>query len=456
VKDKTEALFLVDGEHHPSTVLDALRELEDREGLKPLALYFLGGTEKLRDLSELDAAGVELIVPGDPLAEIAGVLRRLDARMVVDLSDLPVLGPALRMRLAAAALAQGASYRGADFEFRPPRRESVLSKPSCAVIGTGKRCGKTAVSAEMARYLKREGRNPVVVAMGRGGPPRPYVVEEMDIGEDFLLKELEKGLHAASDHYEDALVSGVVTVGSRRCGGGMAGEPFVTNCIEAAQLAEGLPAETVIMEGSGSSIPPVATHAAICVISAAQESDEALGFLGSYRLLISDGVIITMAEEPFASPLKIQELDERIKRINGDIVVLKTVFRPHPLKPIRGRRVFLAATAPVEAGVLLEDYLEKEEGCTVVGRSHNLSDRQYLEKDLRGAEDAEVMLTELKAAAVDVVTLYAREEGKEVVYFHNTPIPIASDEELGSFFAGIWETVMERACRTKRENGTGG
>jgi predicted GTPase len=61
------------------------------------------------------------------------------------------------------------------------------------------------------------------------------------------------------------------------------------------------------------------------VISAAQDIEEALGFLGSYRLLISDGVIITMAEEPFAPPPKIQELSERVKWINGDIVVLNTI-----------------------------------------------------------------------------------------------------------------------------------
>lgn len=444
-------LFLVDGEHHPVTVLDALRELEGREGLAPLALYFLGGTEKIRDMSELEC-GAELIVPPDPLAGLADALRRLKPEMVVDLSDLPVLGPAMRMRLAAEALAYGAGYRGADFEFHPPRREKVLSKPSCAIIGTGKRCGKTAVSAEIARYLDARGRAPVVVAMGRGGPPMPYLVEEKGIGEDFLLSELGKGLHAASDHYEDALVSGVITVGSRRCGGGMAGEPFVTNCVEAAKAADSLAAKAVIMEGSGSSVPPVATDAAICVISAAQDIEEALGFLGAYRLLISDGVIITMSEEPFASPPKTQELSERIKRINGDIFVLKTIFRPHPLKSIRDKRVFLVTTAPEEATGLLRNYLEGEEGCILVGSSHHLSDRRYLEDELRKASEADVMLTELKAAAVDVVARYARANGKEIVFFHNRPVPLAGEARLEEYFDCIWDKVMERSCRVMKES----
>ncbi|MEW6553859.1 MAG: 2,3-diphosphoglycerate synthetase [Actinomycetota bacterium] len=437
-------MFLVDGEHHPATIVDSVHFLEEEEGLQALALYFLGGTEKLRDVSELAAAGVELVVPADPVAELPGVLRRLQPRLVADLSDLPVLGPAMRLRLAATALAYGCTYRGADFEFRPPRREEVLSKPSCAVIGTGKRCGKTAVSAEMARWLARTGRRPVVVAMGRGGPPQPYVVENPDIGEDFLLSELEKGLHAASDHYEDAMVSGVLTVGSRRCGGGLAGEPYVTNCVDAARVADALAAEVVVMEGSGSSIPPVATDAAVCVISAAQEIEEALGFLGAYRLLISDGVIITMAEGPFASPLKIQELSERIKRINDDIVVLKTIFRPHPLKPVRDKRVFLVATAPEEAGPLLRDYMEEEEGCVVVGSSCHLSDRRYLEKELRGAAAADILLTELKAAAIDVVARFARASGKELVFFHNLPVPLAGEVAMEEFFATVWDRVMGR------------
>ncbi len=451
MRENTPTLFLVDGEHHPPTVLAALGELEEREGLVPLALYFLGGTEKVNDLAELEGAG-EVIVPADPLAELAPVLRRLEPRLVVDLSDLPVLGPAMRMRLAAEALACGAVYRGADFEFRPPRREKVLSKPSCAVIGSGKRCGKTALSAELARHLDARGRTPVVVAMGRGGPPHPYVVEEEGIDEDYLLGELGKGLHAASDHYEGALVSGVLTVGSRRCGGGMAGEPFVSNCVQAARLADSLAARAVIMEGSGSSVPPVATDAAICVVSAAQDAEEALGFLGAYRLLISDGVVITMAEEPFASPLKTQELSERIKRINDDIFVLRTIFRPHPLKPIRDKRVFLAATAPPGAMGLLGGYLESEEGCDLVGSSCHLSDRRRLEEELRGAGDAEVLLTELKAAAVDVVARYARAGGKEMVFFHNRPVPLAGEAGLGEFFERVWDKVRERSCRARRES----
>ena len=95
--------------------------------------------------------------------------------VVLDLSDEPVLGPPARFRLAARALALGVPYEGADFRLDPPRFEPI-GTPSVAVIGTGKRVGKTAVTGHVARVLARD-RRVVVVAMGRGGPAEPEVVE---------------------------------------------------------------------------------------------------------------------------------------------------------------------------------------------------------------------------------------------------------------------------------------
>ncbi len=75
-----------------------------------------------------------------------------DGAVVVDLSDEPVLGPAERLRWVSRALAVGLPYVGADFRFEPPLYEA-FALPAVAVIGTGKRVGKTAVSAHVARLL---------------------------------------------------------------------------------------------------------------------------------------------------------------------------------------------------------------------------------------------------------------------------------------------------------------
>ena len=207
MKNTQKAVFLVDGEHHPAYVREAVTELETRLDVKAIALYFLGGTEKIEDLSQLAMHGIELVVPADPFREFADHLNRLRPEIVLDLSDLPILGPAARMVLAARALASGVIYAGSDFQFLPPHRERILTKPSCSIIGTAKRGGKTAVSAEMARYLVQQGRRPVVVAMGRGGPAEPHLLEDTKVTEDFLFSEMERGMHAASDNYEDALMA---------------------------------------------------------------------------------------------------------------------------------------------------------------------------------------------------------------------------------------------------------
>src|SRR5919206_96480 len=72
--------------------------------------------------------------------------------------------------------------------------------PSLAVIGTGKRVGKTAVTGHIARLLARD-RDLVVVAMGRGGPPEPELAEVRPTLER-LLELSREGRHAASDYLE--------------------------------------------------------------------------------------------------------------------------------------------------------------------------------------------------------------------------------------------------------------
>src|SRR5205814_8828379 len=129
------------------------------------------------------------------------------------------LGPVERFRWASRALAAGLPYIGADFRFDPPVLEP-FALPSIAVIGTGKRVGKTAVTAHLARLLARD-RDVVVVAMGRGGPAEPELIETPPTVDD-LLALAHEGRHAASDHLETAILAGVVTIGCRRCGGGLA------------------------------------------------------------------------------------------------------------------------------------------------------------------------------------------------------------------------------------------
>ena len=175
----------IDGEHYAPVVRDALRALP----YEWVGAILVGGTEKLRDGADY----------GVPLVDGFG-----DAEVVVDLSDEPVLGPAERFRWASRALAAGLAVRRRRLPLRPAAFEP-FELPSIAVIGTGKRVGKTAVTAHLARLLARD-RDVVVVAMGRGGPPEPELVETPPTVAD-LVALSRAGRHAASDHLEMAALT---------------------------------------------------------------------------------------------------------------------------------------------------------------------------------------------------------------------------------------------------------
>jgi cyclic 2,3-diphosphoglycerate synthetase len=423
------ALFLIDGEHYPPVVLDAMQSVRDTLGAESVAAAFLGGTEKLKEGTDY---GVPLIADKDPVSSVEKALSEYKVDVVVDLSDEPVVGYRERMRVASLVLSAGARYLGSDFELRPPEFHAISTKPSLAVIGTGKRVGKTAVSGYLARLLAREGFEPGVVSMGRGGPPQPEVIEghRMEVGSGYLLEALERGLHAASDYYETAALSRVTTVGCRRCGGGLAGEPFVSNVLEGAEIANRLDTGVTVFDGSGAAVPPVEVERRVLVAGAHQDPEYIAGFLGTYRLLISDLLVLTMSEEPMAEREKVQGIMEAVRGVRSDLPVIPTVFRPRPVGEIEGLRVAYVSTAPPAVLDKLARYLEERYGCEVVAVSGNLSDRKRLLEDLNTMTAAEAYLTEIKAAAVDVVTRRGSEEGRPVFYCDNDPVGEGLDEEL--------------------------
>ncbi len=424
-----KAIVLIDGEHYLPVVAAGMAELSKSSSIT--AAVFLGGTEKVTDDADYSPLGVPVIFGDDPVKTMLEAIHKYRPDRVVDLSDEPVVSYADRMRLASYALAAGVAYSGADFDFRPPDFADVVTKPSLSIIGTGKRVGKTAVSAYLARELKSSGLNPCVVAMGRGGPPEPELLrgDEVRLSADDLLGFMRQGRHAASDNYEDAVMSRVMTVGCRRCGGGMAGEPFYSNVVEGAGLAEKLDARILIFEGSGAALPPVKVDASILVAGAHQPLEHVCGYFGTYRLLLADLIVLTMCEEPMAGADAVAAMADGIARIRPEVRLVRAVFRPRPLEPIASQRVFFASTAPSEMMERLSRFLEEETGCAVVGASPHLSNRRLLRADIDGAPDFDCMLTELKAASVDVATDVARQMGKRVVYCDNEPVVIGEKPE---------------------------
>ena len=381
------ALVLIDGEHYAPVVRDALAELP----YEVVGALLVGGTEKIR-------GGEDYGVP------LVGELDAVGADLVVDLSDEPVLGPRERMLWASRALALGLPYVGADFRFEPPPLEPVAT-PSLAVIGLGKRVGKTAVAGHVARVLARE-RRVVVVAMGRGGPAEPELVETPPTLDD-LLALSRSGRHAASDHLEAAVLAGVPAIGCRRVGGGLAGAPFASNVLEGSQLAAQLEPELLVFDGSGAALPPVDVDARILVTNSRHD---ARAGLNAYRILISDLVVDTGGADR-----------EAIGSIS-DVPVVAAELRLRPTEPLAGRRTAVFTTGPAPT-----DDLDAE----VVHVSRNLARRDALREELERIE-ADVYLVELKAAAVDVVAEEALARGAEVVLAANDVVSPELDERLAA------------------------
>jgi cyclic 2,3-diphosphoglycerate synthase len=378
-----KAIVLIDGEHYAPVVRDALAVLP----YDVVAALLVGGTEKLR-------GGDEYGVP------LVAALDEVEAEIVVDLSDEPVLGPRERFLWASRALALGLPYAGADFRFDPPPFHPVPF-PSLAVIGTGKRVGKTAVTVHVARLLARD-RRVVVVSMGRGGPPEPEL-RDTEPSVDELVALARAGRHAASDYLETAVFSGAPTVGCRRAGGGLAGATFDSNVLEGATLAATLDPELVLFDGSGAALPPVAATARILVTNGDHDIRDGLN---AYRVLVSDLVVDTGGA------------DHGAIRALKDVPVVRAELRLRPATPLRGRR-----TAVFTTGAAPTDQLDAD----VVHVSRNLGRRDALREELERV-DADVYLVELKAAAIDVVAEHALARGAEVVLAANDVVADDLDE----------------------------
>jgi len=383
----TRALVVIDGEHYPPVVRDAIAELP----YEVIGAWLAGGTEKLRGDIEYGVPLLESLDDGFA-----------DAEVVIDMSDEPVLGPRERLLLASRVLAAGLRYEGADFQFSPPLYAS-FPLPSLAVIGTGKRVGKTAVTGHVARLLARD-RDVVVVAMGRGGPAEPQVAAVQPTLAS-LLDLSRAGHHAASDYLETAALTGVVTIGCRRAGGGLAGAVTTSNVLQGAALAAEREPDVVVFDGSGAAIPPIDVDARILVSG---RGHDPLGYLNAYRVLVSDLVVLVGGG------------DVGSIRALKKIQVLEADLRLRPIAPLQGRRVAVFTT-----GEAPTDHLDAE----IVSVSRNLANRAALSEDLERT-DADVYLVEIKAAAIDLVAVAAKTRGVQVVFAENEVVSPGLDEAI--------------------------
>ncbi len=444
-------IALIDGEHHPAVARAALDLLEADHEIA--AVLFAGGEEKVPAAVRADPRahyGREVVMPADGVpAALRSLVAGAAADALVDLSGEPVLDPDARLALAAVALDAGLEYRAPGMVLEPPpaRAPQTGAVPVIAVIGTGKRTGKTALGTHLAALLREAGESPVVVSMGRGGPPEPVVVRadrRPDLGR--LLEIARGGGHAASDYLEDAVLAGVTTVGCRRCGEGPAGETFMSNVPEGMRVALAEGPGVIVLEGSGAALPPVAAHATLCVAAAQHAQAQALGHLGPLRLLRSDLLVLLGAGE-LEAPAR-RELEAGLERWIDPGRIVACTLRPEPAEPLpAGSRAACFVTAGPAASARIEEALGAQ-GVDVVLLSSNLARRAALERDVAAAvrEGCDVFLTELKAAAIDVVAEAAGRAGARLVFLRNRPVADDPGAPLDDALGRLLETARARVA----------
>jgi cyclic 2,3-diphosphoglycerate synthetase len=136
--------------------------------------------------------------------------------------------------------------------------------------------------------------------------------------------------------------------------------------------------------------------------------------------------------------------------LRDDARLVVTEFEPMPLSDVRGRDVFFTTTAPGPVAARQAEHLEAVHGCRVVGWSARLADRAGLASDMDGAPHHDVLLTELKAAAVDIACDRALGRGAEVVFCDNRAVVVEGDP--AELSAAIPEVIglAERRWQARR------
>jgi cyclic 2,3-diphosphoglycerate synthetase len=205
------------------------------------------------------------------------------------------------------------------------------------------------------------------------------------------------------------------------------------------------PPGLVILDGSGSAVPPLPWDAGVLVAPVNIPVEFLTGYLGPYRLLLSDLVVLTMISGPRVGPQRRSEdpsdLTSHVRRLHPGARIVVTKLRPVPLDDVEGKKVYLTTTAPPSAGPDLVSSLEEHHRCSVIGVSHQLADRPSLIADLESAPPFDVLLTELKAAAVDVAAETAVGKGAQVVFLDNRP----DTDEVGELLLETARLAVERA-----------
>ena len=150
---------------------------------------------------------------------------------------------------------------------------------------------------------------------------------------------------------------------------------------------------------------------------------------------------MTMAEDGVDHAALAAQLSELTR---PGVPVVRAVLRPRPLADVRGRKVAFFGTAPAAQHERIAEHLRTSSSADVVAISGSLSDRSALRRELESL-DAEVVVVEIKAAAIDVVAEEAARRGIEVVLAGNDVVPLPGEADLDGELERLAVEAIESA-----------
>ena len=210
---------------------------------------------------------------------------------------------------------------------------------------------------------------------------------------------------------------------------------YTSNVEAGARIAASLGRDVAIFDGSGAALPPIATDRRIAVVGGHQEPHVVAGYLNTYRLLLADLVLVTMAEagSGLGSGSRCGARS-RATRSRGRSHRAPAHPGPGHPRPLDGLLLDRAAGRAREPRGPSDRASTARTSSTYPGIS---ATAPRSARSLPSVE-ADVFLVELKAAAIDVVAEHALARGADVVLAANDVFPISSDR-------GLDETLLEMA-----------
>jgi len=436
--NKRNALVVTDCCQSARTVQLALNRLKVDMNLYVRSVIVCG------DISPEWERSISGMVPGffkysnsrELIEKLNEIISGEDIEVVVDLSGEPELSWDERIKLAGITINTGAIYLGSDFLFLPPEYKKIPDyRSSISIYGIGKRVGKTSLTCQVVNLLNGLQMKPVVITMSRKGPHYARIVNpEQDVIDFlYLVKRDMDGEHATADYLEISAITGAVTIGCSRIGGGFAGVPFTSLVVDGALMATDINGDYLIFEGSGDTIPPIETNKSIFIISSDCEPSVFNLPFYLHRLDRADIVIVTGLQKSDLRTKRVKDLMDFIENYKKDIKVYPTTFSSRIKGDITGGKWLLLTTADAVKNEKIKNELEKDYSCKIVGMSSSLSHKDELENELKVLYEKhkpDGLIMELKGNAIKSGGKLAIMKNIEVVFLYSELVSLKRDVNL--------------------------